>query len=152
LAIENRGNASSGRFPRSLRPRGNSRIPIFWVATPRVCPYAMQKPVRILNPVSNCHFTTRNRAHRFVKKGRAQWVEVDRLIRFVDSHSDHRSTKEFVDRTRGDYDRAASNGRASMRELANLPMTKPARFLNMGNRKGASRHTFLALRGLPIGR
>jgi len=104
----------------------------------------MQKPVRILNPVSDCHFTTRNRANRFVKKGRARWIEVGRSIRFVESHIEH---KQVVDKTRAEYDRAANGGMAKTREMANLPMTSPSAALGIGRRKGATRHTFVATQG-----
>ena len=46
------------------------------------------------------------------------------------------------------YDRAAHSGLARIGEVANLPATAPPILFGMGRRKGASRHTFLAARGL----
>lgn len=46
------------------------------------------------------------------------------------------------------YDGAACTGMARLAELANLPMVAPAVLLGIGRRKGASRHTFLAIPGL----
>jgi hypothetical protein len=107
----------------------------------------MQKPVRIINPVSDCQFTSRNRAARFVRKGRAEWVHVGKSIRFVSSDRQHQSAKNAADKTRTGYDRAASAGMAKMRAMANLPMTSPSAALGIGRRKGATRHTFLAAQG-----
>lgn len=42
----------------------------------------------------------------------------------------------------------AGAGLAQLSELANLPMVTPGVLLGLGKRKGASRHTFLANRGL----
>jgi len=108
----------------------------------------MQKPVRILNPVSDCHFTTKNRARRFVSKGRAVWIEFECSIRFVPTTHQHRSVKRDVDRTGRGYDLAAYDGRAEMQDLVHLPMMGVPRFLNFGKRKGATRHTFLAAQGM----
>lgn len=53
-----------------------------------------------------------------------------------------------MDTTRYGYERAAHAGLAQLSELANLPMVTPGVLLGFGKRKGASRHTFLANRGL----
>ena len=108
----------------------------------------MQKPIRITNPVSDCPFTSRNRANRFVSKGRAEWVEYGVSIRFVESDHRHGSAQKSVDETRYWYDRAAGSGMARLGDLANVPVIAPAVLLGLGRRKGASRHTFLATQGL----
>ena len=108
----------------------------------------MQTRIRILNPVSDCQFTDRNRAARFVRDKRAEWVRFGKSIRFLSSDSRHRSTAKVVDRTRLGYDQAAyASGKAKMCELANLPMVAPSVFLNVGKRKGATRQTFLSTQG-----
>jgi len=89
-----------------------------------------------------------NRARRFVKKGRAEWVEEGVSIRFSESNGQHQAIKRAVDATRYGYDRAADTGRAQLAAVANLPMIAPAKFFGLGKRKGASRHTFLAAQGL----
>jgi hypothetical protein len=104
--------------------------------------------VRIENPVAGCGFTSKNRASRFVRQGRAVWVEPGVAIRFVERDHRHASAKKSVDETRYWYERAANTGLARLHELANLPMVAPAVLLNLGKRKGASRHTFLATQGL----
>jgi hypothetical protein len=108
----------------------------------------MRKNVRIENPVSDCRFTSANRAKRFVAQGRAEWVEPGLSIRFIQSDHRHCSAQKSVDATRYWYERAANTGMAGITELANLPMIMPARFLGIGRRKGASRHTFLAAQGV----
>ena len=107
----------------------------------------MRKNIRIENPVSGCGFTSKNRAQRFVKQGRAEWVEAGASIRFVQSDHRHNSAQKTVDQTRYWYERAANTGLAQLVELANLPMVAPAVALGIGRRKGASRHTFLATQG-----
>jgi len=108
----------------------------------------VRKNIRIENPVSDCRFTSKNRAKRFVAQGRAEWVEPGVSIRFI--HSDHRhgSARKSVDATRYWYERAANTGMAQLSELANLPMIAPGVLLGFGKRKGASRHSLVALRGL----
>lgn len=108
----------------------------------------MLKSIRIENPVSDCRFTTKNRARRFVAQGRAEWVELGVSIRFVRSDRRHCAAQASVDTTRLGYERASHTGLAQLSELANLPMVAPGVLLGFGKRKGASRHTFLANRGL----
>jgi hypothetical protein len=108
----------------------------------------MPKVIRIENPVSDCRFTSKNRAKRFVAQGRAQWVEPGVSIRFIPSDHRHGSAQESADATRYWYERAANTGMAGITELANLPMIAPGVALGIGRRKGASRHTFLATQGL----
>ena len=81
----------------------------------------MRKNIRIENPVSECRFTSENRAKRFVAQGRAEWVELSVSIRFIQSDHRHGSAQKSVDHTRWSYDRAANTGMARMVELANLP-------------------------------
>jgi hypothetical protein len=107
----------------------------------------MRKNIRIENPVSECGFTSKNRAKRFVTQGRAVWVQAGVSIRFIQSDHRHGSAQKSVDHTRWSYDRAANTGLAQLVEMANLPMIAPAVALGIGRRKGASRHTFLATRG-----
>ena len=108
----------------------------------------MRKNIRIENPVSGCGFTSKNRAKRFVAQGRAEWVQAGVSIRFIQSDHRNASAQKSVDQTRWSYDRAANTGMAQIAELANLPMIAPAVALEIGRRKGASRHTFLATQGL----
>lgn len=108
----------------------------------------MRKHIRIDNPVSGCGFTSKNRARRFVAQGRAEWVEPGVSIRFIQSDHRHTSAQKSADTTRYWYERAANTGLAQLSELANLPMITPGVLLGFGKRKGASRHTFLANRGL----
>jgi len=108
----------------------------------------MPKVIRIENPVSDCRFTSKNRAQRFVAQGRAEWVEPGVSIRFIQSDHRHHSAQKSVDATRYWYERAANTGMAGIAELANLPMIMPSRFLGIGRRKGASRHTFQAAQGI----
>jgi hypothetical protein len=108
----------------------------------------MLKSIRIENPVSDCRFTNKNRAKRFVAQGRAEWVETGVSIRFIAADHRHRAAQVSVDTTRYGYERAAHAGLAQLSELANLPMVTPGVLLGLGKRKGASRHTFLANRGL----
>jgi hypothetical protein len=108
----------------------------------------MSKNIRIENPVSECGFTSKNRAKRFVAQGRAEWVQAGVSIRFIQSDHRHSSAQKAVDQTRYWYERAANTGMAQLAELANLPMIAPAVALGVGRRKGASRSTFLATQGL----
>jgi hypothetical protein len=108
----------------------------------------MRKHIRIENPVSGCGFTSTNRAKRFVSQGRAEWVEPEASIRFIQSDHRHTSAQKSVDQTRWSYDRAAHTGMATLTELANLPMVSPGVLLGIGKRKGAGRHAFRATQGL----
>jgi hypothetical protein len=107
----------------------------------------MRKDIRIENPVSDCRFTSKNRAKRFVAQGRAEWVETGVSIRFIQSDHRHGSAQKSAEATRFWYERAANTGMARLGELANLPMIAPGVALGIGRRKGASRHTFLATEG-----
>lgn len=107
----------------------------------------LKKAIRIDNPVAGCGFTTKNRAQRFVAQERAEWIEPGVSIRFVAADHRHKAAQKSVDRTRRGYDRAACTGMAHLAELANLPVVAPAVLLGLGKRKGASRHTFLAIQG-----
>jgi hypothetical protein len=107
----------------------------------------MRKSIRIENPISDCRFTSINRAKRFVAQGRAVWVEPGASIRFIQSDHRHSSAQTSVDATRYWYERAANTGMAGIAELANLPMIRPAVLMGIGRRKGASRHTFRATEG-----
>ena len=108
----------------------------------------MRKNIRIENPVSECGFTSKNRAKRFVTQGRAEWAQAGVSIRFIQSDHRHGSAQKSVDHTRWSYDRAANSGMAQIADLANLPMIAPAVFMGVGRRKGASSSTFLATQGL----
>lgn len=101
-----------------------------------------------MNPVAGCGFTTKNRARRFVAQGRAEWVDLGVSIRFIQSDHRHRSAQQSANAARYWYDRAAHTGLAKLSELANLPMISPGVLLGFGKRRGASRHTFLAMRRL----
>ena len=107
----------------------------------------MRKNIRIENPVSECGFTSKNRAKRFVTQGRAEWAQAGVSIRFIQSDHRHGSAQKSLDHTRWSYDRAANSGMAQIADLANLPMIAPAVFMGVGRRKGASRSTFLATQG-----
>lgn len=107
----------------------------------------MQKSVRILNPINDHHWANQNRARRYVKQGRAEWVRVGCSIRFISSDRRHREMKKTVDPTRVGYDIAAYEGMARLHEVSNLPMVLAGRALGLGQRKGATRHTFLAAQG-----
>jgi hypothetical protein len=107
----------------------------------------MRKPIRIENPVSGCGFTSKNRANRFVKQGRAEWVEPGASIRFIQSDHRHHSAHNSVEQTRFWYERAAHTGMATLAELANLPMIAPGLLLRLGRRKGATGHIFRAIQG-----
>jgi hypothetical protein len=108
----------------------------------------MRKNIRIENPISDCQFTSKNRAKRFVAQGRAKWVEPGVSIRFVQADHRHQSAKKSVDATRYWYERATSTGMARLDELANLPMVRPAVAMGFGRRKGASKSTFRATEGV----
>jgi len=54
----------------------------------------MHKNIRIENPVSECRFTSENRAKRFVAQGRAEWVELSVSIRFIQSDHRHGSAQD----------------------------------------------------------
>ncbi len=110
----------------------------------------MPKNIRIENPVSDCRFTSKNRAKRFVAQGRAEWVEPGVSIRFIQSDHRHRSAQKSVDVTRYWYERASRTGLATLSEMANLPMIAPGRAMGFGRLKGASKRTFQCLeRRLP---
>ena len=87
-----------------------------------------------------------NRARRFIARRQAVWVDFGVSIRFLRDPRDHRETsaRRQVDTTRYWYDRAAHTGMAQLSELANLPVVTPHVLLGMGQRKGASRNTFLS--------
>ena len=108
----------------------------------------VRKHIRIENPVSDCRFTTKNRAQRFVAQGRAEWVERGVSIRFIQSNHKHISAQQSASATRYWYDRAAGTGMARLPELANLPMVAPGVAMGFGRRKGARKYTFLAIQGL----
>ena len=46
------------------------------------------------------------------------------------------------------YDLAAYDGMAKMHQMRNVPIVGAGKMLNLGKRKGATRHTFLASQGL----
>jgi hypothetical protein len=107
----------------------------------------MRKSIHILNPVNDCRFTNPNRAKRFIRDRRAVWVNFGRSIRFVESNGDHRvNERKAVDKTRAGYDLAAYDGMAKMHQMSNVPIVGAGKMLNLGKRKGASRHVFLAAR------
>ena len=108
----------------------------------------MRKDIRIVNPVTEHAFTSLKRALRFIRRGRAEWVRQGTSIRFIDGHRKHVLAQQSVNATRYWYERAVWSGFAKYPELANLPMVAPAKALGLGKRKGASRHTFVAARGL----
>ena len=110
----------------------------------------MRKNIRIENPLSGSGLTSMNRAKRFVARGLAEWVQFGVSIRFIRDPRDHRecAARNQVDATRYWYERASHTGMAQIGELANLPVIAPGTLLGLGRRKGASRHTFLATRGL----
>jgi hypothetical protein len=108
----------------------------------------MRKEIRIVNPVSDRGFTSCKRALRFIRKGRAEWVEHGVSIRFINGHRKHVLAQQSVNATRYWYERAVRSGFANYSDLANLPMVAPAVALGLGKRKGASRHTFVATQGL----
>lgn len=107
----------------------------------------VRKDIRIVNPVSDHGFTSLKRALRFIKHGRAEWVKYGISIRFVNGHRKHVLAQQSVSTTRYWYERAVRTGFARYAELANLPMVAPAVALGLGNRKGASRRTFLSTQG-----
>ncbi|HEU0138304.1 MAG TPA: hypothetical protein VFQ79_01270 [Bryobacteraceae bacterium] len=104
----------------------------------------MRKTIRIENPVSDCRFTSKNRAKRFVAQGRAEWAEPGISIRFIQSDHRHASAQRAADVTRFWYERASNTGMATISEIANLPMVMPARAMGFGRFRGANRHTFLS--------
>jgi murein DD-endopeptidase MepM/ murein hydrolase activator NlpD len=110
----------------------------------------VRKNIRIENPLSGSGFTSRNRAKRFVKHGLAEWVEFGISIRFIRNPRDHRdqSARQNVAAAPYWYERAAHEGIAKAAELANTPVVAPGVLLGLGKRKGASRHTFLAAKGI----
>jgi hypothetical protein len=108
----------------------------------------VRKNIRIENPASDCRFTSRNRAKRFVAQGRAEWAEPGVSIRFIQSDHRHSSAQRSVAAARYWYDRASNSGLATLAEMANLPMVAPGVALGLGRRKGASKHTFRAVQGL----
>ncbi len=108
----------------------------------------MRKNIRIVNPVSEHAYTSSKRALRFIKQGRAEWVERGVSIRFIDDHRKHVLAQQSVNATRYWYERAVNSGMARLVDLANLPMVAPAVALNFGKHKGASRYTFAATQGV----
>lgn len=107
----------------------------------------MRQDIRIVNPVSEHHFTSLKRAQRFIRQRRAEWVQPGVSMRFVAAHPNHAAAQQSANATRYWYERAVSSGFAKLDELANLPMIMPAKALGLGKRKGATRHTFLATQG-----
>ncbi len=107
----------------------------------------MLKSIRIENPVSDCLFTTKNRAKRFVAQGRAVWFEPGVSIRIITSDHRQRAAQTSVDTTHFGYERAAHAGLAQLSELANLRMVTPGVLLGLGKRKGASRRCRLSIPG-----
>ncbi|MCX6629262.1 MAG: hypothetical protein NTW28_16720 [Candidatus Solibacter sp.] len=107
----------------------------------------MRKNIRIENPVSDCSFTSKNRASRFVAQGRAEWVEPGVSIRFIQSDHRHGSAQKSAEATRYWYQRASNTGMATFSEMANLPMVAPAVALGFGRRKGASKQISLMTQG-----
>lgn len=83
----------------------------------------MPSPVSILD-LPEPRFTTRNRARRFIRDGRAEWIEINVSIRFVPSHHAHKSAQVsehemLMGRTAYAYDRI---GRPLTRqELRGIP-------------------------------
>jgi len=104
----------------------------------------VSKSIRIENPVSDCRFTSKKCAERFVAQGRAEWVQPGISIRFNPSDHRHCAAKKSVDTTRYWYERAVNTGLATLEQIANLPMVSPGVAMGFGQRKGASRHTFRA--------
>ncbi len=108
----------------------------------------MRKDIRILNPAADHRFTPLKRALRFIKQGRAEWVEHGISIRFIEGHRKHVLAQQSANATRYWCERAVCSGLARYAELANLPMISPAAALGLGKRKGASRYTFASTQGL----
>jgi len=115
----------------------------------RTIPPPVRKNIKIENPIGGSGFTSLNRARRFVKRGLAGWIEPGASIRFVRDPRDHRDAASPVkEATRYWYERSVQTGLAHVTALANTPVVALSKLLNLGKRKGASRHTFLATRGL----
>lgn len=111
--------------------------------------------VRILNPASGRGYTSRKCAQRYVQRGVARWVKdkdgrdcLEFLAQGAIPEIVVASIRRTVDATRFWYDRSARTGMAQLSELANLPMVRPGVLLGLGKRKGASKFTFSANRGL----
>jgi hypothetical protein len=66
--------------------------------------------------------SSRKRALRFIKQGRAEWVERGVSIRFIDGHRKHVLAQQSANATRYWYERAVWSDFAPYAELANLPM------------------------------
>ena len=136
---------SAQRSPRTASSNLLAGIPA--IPIPGLNTRTVRKNIRIDNPISDCRFTSKNRAQRFVVQGRAEWVELGVSIRFIQADHRHCSAQSSVDATRYGYERAAHVGMAQLADLANLPMIMPGKALGIGRRKGASRQTFLSTQG-----
>ena len=98
----------------------------------------MPNLIQIENPVSACHYTSGNRARRYIAQGRAIWVKPDNTIRFIPGDHRHQAAKSSTDSTRHHYDRAARGGLATIAEVANLPVVNaPRLFLTRTRRARA---------------
>ena len=96
----------------------------------------MRKKIQILDQ-AEFRYTTRNRAGRFVRDGRATWVEPGVSIRFVADHHAHRSAvlrALAYDPTRLGYDRIDRS--LTERELRGLPFAGDvSRLLGRGQQR-----------------
>lgn len=109
----------------------------------------MSKDVRIVNPASDRPFTSRNRARRFVKSGRAVWADAgESSIRILSADHRHHAAKCSVDATAHSYDSSAHDGIAQLAALIHVPVIAPAVLVGLSRRKGATRHTFVATMGM----
>ena len=102
--------------------------------------------VRILNPFAGRGYTSRKRAERYVRRGVARWVEDSQgraCLQFLATGQTAAAIAASMARNVG-YDLAAYDGMAKMHQMRNVPIVGAGKMLNLGKRKGASRHVFLA--------
>jgi hypothetical protein len=105
--------------------------------------------VRLIDSVSDCQFTSRKRALKFVKDNRADWVDdTHTALRFRKEH--HTQVSSRISTTMRDlgYDRASGSGVARIGRLANTPVVAPGVLLGFGRNTGAHSSIFKAIRGL----
>ncbi|MBI1898129.1 MAG: hypothetical protein HYZ57_02760 [Acidobacteria bacterium] len=88
----------------------------------------MRKDIRIVNPASDHGFTSLKRALRFLRQGRAEWVEHGVSIRFIKGDRKHLLAQQSVNATRSTRATAScrtSRGAARPRQSAGWDWTSP---------------------------
>lgn len=94
--------------------------------------------VRIINPAGSS-YTNLASAERYVRRGRARWVQDEHgraCLEFVEYHRTFSKIPIRTEEVIG-YDQASNTGLASIESLRNTPFTDPMKMLVRRSRRAA---------------